>query len=173
MTSATKHDLHPSTCNRHSFHSNICVTVYSKLSWAHKLKVQYKMCDSKNHTVDFFFKEIFFCFAPQIIEWRKLFSLCHCSTISGMQPLKKTVAVDKGNTALVREAPLLQRIQLPAKKIKPPVSADHLETYRHKTHGSQPHGNLKGMNVLKGYKTVQRIGALTAQPQHRLCTLWV
>lgn len=53
-----------------SQNSNICVAVRSELSWAHKLKVQYRVRDNENHTGGFFFDEGFFCFPPQMsLSW--------------------------------------------------------------------------------------------------------
>ena len=84
--------------------SNICVAVRSEVSWAHKLKVQYRTCDNENHIGVFFFPFSFFFFYPtNVSQWVTVFTLCYCSRISERsRPLKKTVAVDKENTALVR-----------------------------------------------------------------------
>lgn len=83
-------------------------------------------------------------------------TLC-CSSISGnSRPRKQTIAADKENTALVRCLGL-RRLQIPAMKIKPPVSPDHLKTNRLKLLGNNHKAIWKDSD---GYKTIQTIESL-------------
>lgn len=96
---------------------------------------------------------------------KKTLHLSYCSSISEcMRPLKKTVAVDKENTALARGPSASDNT---ASSNKNKASCKSRPFRDRQTQGTQKPTTRQSSEYSDGYKTVQEIATLTVQPVHR------